>query len=168
MTDLTWDSGAPSSASRPVYSDPSVFLNGLREEVQRRLLEREQIYNQIRQTGETAPAEVLRLVDTGIRIGNEASMIHLDLQVFPEGKNPFRSETQNAISDATRHKFMPGCTVYIKYDPKDLMQVALDRAADTLEPATIVCPHCGAAQMIRPSQANCSYCGRRLEPTTPR
>ncbi len=58
------------------------------------------------------------MMDTGIRIGDSASMLQFGLEVHPSKSMAFRAQTQNAISDATRHKFVPGATVYVKFNPK--------------------------------------------------
>jgi hypothetical protein len=93
-------------------------LKAIQDQVQKELLAREQVYNRVRQTGEEAPAIIQNMMDTGIRIGDSASMLQFGLEVHPRKGTAFRAHTQNAISDATRHKFVPGATVYAKFNPK--------------------------------------------------
>lgn len=140
------------------------ILGGLRQEVQSTLLAREQVYEQLRRTGEEARARVLTVMDTSIRIGDQASMLRFGLEVFPAGGQPFRAETQQAISDATRQKFMPGSFVYVRFDPRDATQVALAGPAEDAPPAAGVvdCPSCGAAQRVTGERPACLYCGRPL------
>ena len=158
-------------AARRVGVNASVadaILGGLREQVQSTLLAREQTYEQLRRTGEEALARVLNVMDTSIRIGEQASMLRFSLEVFPKDRPAFRAETQNAISDATRGKFMPGAVVYVRFDPRDTREVALDRPAPDAPPndapaASVVdCPSCGAAQRVETGLPSCVYCGRPL------
>jgi hypothetical protein len=140
------------------------ILGGLQQQVQSTLLVQEQIYDNLRQTGEAATAKILTMMDTNIRIGEHASMLRFSVEVFPKNRPSFRADTQNAISDATRQKFMPGSTVYVKFNPQDTRQVALDGApADKPVGASVLdCPSCGAAQRVAGGEVACVYCGRPL------
>lgn len=153
-------------AARRVGVNASVadtILGGLKEQVQSTLLEREQVYERLRQTGDEAEARVLTVMDTSIRIGDQASMLRFSLEVFPKDRPAFRAETQNAISDATRKKFMPGAFVYVRFDPRNTNEVALDRPAPDAPAASVVdCPSCGAAQRVTDGSVDCTYCGRPL------
>lgn len=154
------------AAARRVGINASVadsILGGLKEQVQSNLLAQEQIYERLRRAGEEAKAAILTVMDTSIRIGEHASMLRFVVEVFPQNRPSFRAETQQAISDATRMKFMPGSTVYVKFDPHDITQVALDRApADVPKASVVVCPSCGAAQHVTDGLATCVYCSRPL------
>jgi hypothetical protein len=141
------------------------ILGGLQEQVHSTLLMQEQVYERLRRTGEEATAKILTAMDTSIRIGNQASMLRFSVEVFPKNRPSFRAETQNAISDATRPKFMPGSTVYVKFDPRDVSQVALDGTPaekPSTETSVADCPSCGAAQRITGNAVTCVYCGRPL------
>lgn len=92
------------------------------------LLAREQTFEQLRRTGEGAPARILNLTDTGIRIGDGASMLRFGLEVLPTGRPAFRAETQCAVSDVSRAKFVPGSTVNVRYGSYGSPQVAVDYA----------------------------------------
>lgn len=138
-------------------------LGGLKEQVQSNLLAQEQIYERLRRAGEEAKATILTVMDTSIRIGDHASMLRFNVEVFPKDRPSFRAETQQAISDATRTKFMPGSTIFVKFDPQDITQVALDRPASSAPKASVVvCPSCGAAQHVTDGLATCVYCSRPL------
>ncbi|HKQ52731.1 MAG TPA: hypothetical protein VJT74_10205, partial [Pyrinomonadaceae bacterium] len=141
------------------------ILGNLRAEVQSTLLAREQTYERLRETGVEARARVLTVMDTSIRIGGQASMLRFTLEVFPAGRAPFRAETQQAISDATRKKFMPGSFVLVRFDPRDATEVALAGPAEDAPPRTagvLNCPSCGAAQRVTEETPACLYCGRPL------
>jgi hypothetical protein len=156
-----------SAAARRVGVTPTVsdaILGGLQEQVQSTLLVQEQIYERLRENGEAATAQVLTLMDTNIRIGDHASMLRLSVEVFPKNRPSFRANTRQAISDATRLKFMPGSTVYVRFDPNDAKQVALDGAPAEAPPgaSALDCPSCGAAQHVTGGLATCVYCSRPL------
>lgn len=92
------------------------------------LLSREVSFERLRRTGEGAPARILDLMDTGIRIGDGASMLRFGLEVLPSGRPAFRAETQCAVSDASRPKFAPGATVNVKFGIHGSPVVAVDYA----------------------------------------
>jgi hypothetical protein len=133
-------------------------------QIESKLLAQEHIYDQLRQSGEEAPATILRFVDTGIRIGDAASMLQFNLMVFPSGGRPsFRADTQSSISDSSRPKFVPDATIYVKFDPHDLTQVAIDHAVVSGPKSNVVtCPNCGATQTLSEGQTACNFCGSAL------
>lgn len=114
-------------------------------------------------TGEEAPAKILSLTDTGIRIGDTASMLQFYIEVYPKDRSPFRANTKQSVSDTSRTKFAPGQTIYVKFDPSDTTQVAVDHAPiEALKANVVKCLSCGAAQTLAEGQATCSYCGSPL------
>lgn len=92
------------------------------------MLAREVSGDRLRRTGEGAPARILNLLDTGIRIGDGASMLRFGLEVLPSGRPAFRAETQCAVSDASRAEFAPGATVNVKFGIHGSPVVAVDYA----------------------------------------
>ena len=92
------------------------------------LLSREVSFDKLRRTGEGAPARILNLLDTGIRIGDGASMLRFGLEVLPSGRPAFRAETQCAVSDVSRAQFVLGATVNIKFGIHGSPFVAVDYA----------------------------------------
>lgn len=92
------------------------------------LLSQERVYEQLRRTGEPAPARILDLTDTGVRIGDGASLLRFGLEVLPAGRPAFRAETQCAVSDASRPRFVPGATVHVRFAGHGSPQVAVDYA----------------------------------------
>jgi hypothetical protein len=144
-------------------SDADDVLSGIQHQVQSTLLAQEQIYNQIRMTGEEAPAIIISLMDTGVRIGDNASMLRFRVEVSPRNRPSFQAETQNAISDASRSKFVPGATIYVRFIPSDTTQVAIDHAPTSAASARVVnCPSCGATARAANPEATCAYCGTPL------
>ena len=84
--------------------DDDDFLRSIQQQVENEYLTKEQIYNQIRETGEEAPAKILSMMDRGVRVGDIASMLRFDLEVFPKDHPSFRADTQNAISASSLYK----------------------------------------------------------------
>jgi len=64
-----------------------------------------------------------------MRVGEAGGMFRLTFDVTPDSGDPFKAETQAAIADASRTKYSVGKMVYVRYDPNNKAQVALDRAA---------------------------------------
>ncbi len=143
--------------------DSNDYLNSIQQQVENEMLAKEQLYSRIRETGEEAPAKILSMMDTGVRVGDGASMLKFSLEVFPKDRPSFRAETQTAVSDPSRPKFVPEATIYVKFNPIDITQVAVDHAPTTAPQATAVtCPSCGATQNLADGQSICSYCGKPL------
>lgn len=97
--------------------------------VQSAMLAQDQYYAQLRATGEEALAKILTAEDMNIRVEGGGSMFKLTFDVTPRVGDPFKAETQVAIADASREKYSVGKMVYVRYDPANKAQVALDRAA---------------------------------------
>lgn len=97
--------------------------------IQTAMQQQDQYYEQLRKTGEEARAKILTVSDMNIRVDGGGSMFRLTFEVTPRTGEPFKAETQAAIADASREKYSAGRMVYVRYDPNNKAQVALDRAA---------------------------------------
>jgi hypothetical protein len=97
--------------------------------VQSAMLAQDQYYNELRQRGEEAKAMILTVQDMNIRVEGGGSMFRMTFEVTPRVGDPFKAETQAAIGDSAREKYSVGKMVYVRYDPSNKAQVALDRAA---------------------------------------
>jgi hypothetical protein len=140
-----------------------MYIDPTDPQIENKLLAQERIYDELRRSGVEAQATILRFTDTGIRIGENASMMQFGLMVFPAGRPPFQAETQTSIADTSRPKFVTDATVYVKFDPADLTQVAIDHAAVSGPKSnSVTCPTCGAVQTLAEGQSSCSYCGSPL------
>lgn len=143
--------------------DGEDFLSRLQKDVESSLLETEEANQKLRKSGEEAIATIVSLVDSGIRIGDSASMILFTLEIHPTGGEVFRADTQNSISDTSRPKFIPGAQVYVKYDPEDTSKVVIDRPGPAVSKSRAVsCIACGASQIVQDNQLVCVYCGKPL------
>jgi hypothetical protein len=98
------------------------------QQIEQLLLAKEETYNAIRSMGEAAQATILTATDMNIRINEAGAMMSFRLEVHPTDKPIFQAETQGAISDASRAKYAPGQTIWVKFNPNDLTQVALDHS----------------------------------------
>ncbi len=103
-------------------------LGTVARRAQDELLCREVSFYKLRRTGEGAPARILNFSDTGIRIGDGASMLRFGLEVRPSGRPAFRAETHCPVSDASRERFAPGATVNVKFGIHGSPVVAFDYA----------------------------------------
>jgi hypothetical protein len=128
--------GAPGQAARPFAGVADSYdvigaapLGTVARRAQDELLCREVSFDRLRRTGEGAPARILNLTDTGIRIGDGASMLRFGLEVRPSGRSAFRAETHCAVYDAWRTKFVPGATVDVKFGIHGSPVVAVDCAS---------------------------------------
>ena len=131
-------------------------------QLENKLRAQEQLYNQIRMTGVEAPAKILSMTDTGIRMGDTASMLQFYVEVFPKDWPAFRGNTQQTVLDASRPKFAPGATIYVKFDPNDPKQVAVDHTPIEGPNRTVKCSSCGATQTLTEGQTACTFCGSPL------
>ena len=139
----------------------NAFLRNIQQQVENDLLAQEQVNDQVRRTGQEAPAKILSMLDTGVRIGDAASMLRFSLEVFPREGAAFRADAQNSISDLSRPKFVPGATIYVKFDPRDTSRVVIDHApVKAPKAAAVTCRSCGATQKIEDGQSACNYCGK--------
>jgi hypothetical protein len=145
-----------------------MLIDSTDPQIENKLLAQERIYDQLRHSGELAQASILRFTDTGIRIGDNATMMQFGLLVYPSGGRPaFNAESQTAVSDASRPKFVTDSTIYVRFNPADLTQVAIDHIAVTGPKTTVlICPTCGASQTLSEGQAACSFCGAPLPTIT--
>lgn len=98
------------------------------QQVEQMLLAQEQAYNAIRSMGEAAQATIMSATDMNIRVNDQGSMMRFLLLVQPNGKPSFQAETQGAIGDVARTKYQPGSTIWVKFNPNDQTQVALDHS----------------------------------------
>ena len=99
------------------------------QSVQTAVLAQDQYYEQLRKTGEEALATILTAEETNIRASEGGSLLRFTFEVKPRVGEPFKAETQAAIADTSRHKYVVGKQVYVRYDPYgDKKQVALDRS----------------------------------------
>jgi len=128
-------------------------------QLENELRAQEQVYNQLRMTGEEAPAKILSMTDTGIRVGDTASMMQFYVEVFPKDRPAFSTNTQQTALDTSRPKFAPGATIFVKFDPKDPKQVVVDHTPIEAPTWTTKCSSCGATQTLAEGQGICSYCG---------
>lgn len=97
--------------------------------VQSAMQVQDQYYETLRRTGEEAGARILTAEEMNIRVEGGGSMVRFTFEVIPRIGDPFKAETQAAVADASREKYSAGKLVYVRYDPANKAQVALDRAA---------------------------------------
>ena len=139
-----------------------MIINFNDPQLENKLRAQEQVYKQVRMTGEEAPAKILSLTDTGIRVGDTASMLQLYVEVYPKDRPAFSAYTQQAVRDTSRPKFTPGQTIYVKFDSNEPKQVAVDHTPIEGPARTVKCSSCGATQTLTEGQSACTFCGSPL------
>ena len=115
--------GMPGAAAAP-----GMAPTGNAQQLEQMLLTKDKMYEAIRSMGEAAQATILNATDMNVRVNDAGSMMSFHLEVHPTDKPVFQAETQGAISDAARAKYAPGQTIWVKFNPNDLTQVALDHS----------------------------------------
>jgi hypothetical protein len=97
--------------------------------IQAAMQAQDQYYEGLRRTGEEALAKILTVTDMNMRVGDTGSMLRFTFEVTPKVGEPFKAENQSAVLNTSREKYSVGKMVYVRYDPNNKAQVALDRAA---------------------------------------
>jgi hypothetical protein len=80
---------------------------------------------QLHATGQPARAEILRIWDTGMTV-NDDPVVGFVLQVQPDGKPAYETQTKLRISRIQVSQFQPGAVVPVRVDPTDPSRVSLD------------------------------------------
>jgi hypothetical protein len=79
-------------------------------------------------SGKPAKAIVKKVTFLGAYVNGENPFNQFDLEVIPDGKPAFTTIAKGVISVASVDKYKPGAEIFVKYDPKDKKQVALDHS----------------------------------------
>jgi hypothetical protein len=83
----------------------------------------------LREVGVAAPAEILRIWDTGTTV-NEDPVVGLEVEVQPVAGEPFRAVIEKAwISRLAIPRYQPGAVIAVRYDPNDPSRAVVDEAA---------------------------------------
>lgn len=87
----------------------------------------------LREVGVAAPAEILRLWDTGTTL-NEDPVVGMEVEVQPVDGEPFRAVIEKAlISRLAIPRYQPGELIGVFYDPDDPTHAVLDPTAAALQ-----------------------------------
>lgn len=97
--------------------------------IQAAMQAQDQYYEGLRKTGEEALAKILTVTDMNMRVGDTGAMLRFTFEVTPKIGESFKAENQSAVLNASREKYSVGKMVYVRYDPNNKTQVALDRVA---------------------------------------
>lgn len=77
--------------------------------------------------GEPARAKILRMWDTGTTL-NDDPKIKFVLEVYPDGRAPYRVEIKCYVSHLRLAQVQPGNEVAVSIDPEDETRIALNLA----------------------------------------
>jgi hypothetical protein len=78
--------------------------------------------------GKAARAVILKSWELGINVNGNDPVMSFLLEVTPEGGSSFQSEATAVISEASIPQYQPGCSIYVKYDEKNLNRVGIDHS----------------------------------------
>lgn len=95
---------------------------------------------QVLKRGVSAPAVVLKVWQTGRSIGdvNADPELGLILEVRPTNRPAFQAETSTFVKVWDVPQLQPGAFLQVKYDPKDLRKVAVERIGGAANEAAAV------------------------------
>lgn len=79
----------------------------------------------LQKVGQPAQGVIEKIWDSGMTLNNDP-VVWLQIEVHPEGGEPFEAKTKCPISRLDVPQFQPGKTVPVRYDPKDHSRIALD------------------------------------------
>lgn len=84
------------------------------------------------ETGKSAVAKVIKLSESGAgyMTVNDQPLVVVELEVYPEGEEPFKASIRTIISRLETSLFQPGNMFYVKYDPQDKTKVFFDNTDD--------------------------------------
>lgn len=96
----------------------------------RRLIEdAERLRERLSQMGTPASAVVTAFTPTGINVNGDNPLARVSLKVLPAGGQPFDSTLVGVFGQEGLHKYQPGKTIQVRFDPADPGQVTVDRPA---------------------------------------
>lgn len=89
------------------------------------------------QKGEPAEATILRVTDTRVTVNEIYPVVKVLLEVRPQGRPPYRAETQMLINRVDIPQVQPGMVVPVMIDPRSPQQVAVVMPGEGGAPAGI-------------------------------
>lgn len=101
------------------------------EEATRIATEFDEYNKKVEATGIEARAIILKTKPLGFTVNGNNPAMEFELQVLPEGKDPFKSTARAVILETSTRKYEPGDEILIKYDKYNTQQVAIYKSLDT-------------------------------------
>jgi hypothetical protein len=95
-----------------------------------RALRQRSVNKQLMATGETAPATLVTMQQTGVKMTvgvNESWQVNLLLQVQPADGSAFQAQVPHMVSVLEIPQYQPGATLLVRFDPNDRTKVAVLR-----------------------------------------
>ncbi len=77
------------------------------------------------QTGVPAPATIMSIEDTGVRI-NDQPQAKVTLQVTPANRPPFQAVIKQVFSPFDLGSLTPGAPAQVRFDPNDITKVTIE------------------------------------------
>jgi len=81
------------------------------------------------QIGVPAKARIVKVIDSGLRVSNgQGAVMNFELEVSAADGTLFSAKTMASIGVSALAKYAAGKTVFVKYNPGDKSQVAIDHS----------------------------------------
>lgn len=97
-------------------------------DIEKSLVQIDQDNEAIRQTGESTKAKVLAFSALGVLVNGNNPAVRLEVEVYPQGREPFRTTVQGVIHEASILKFQPGKEILVAFDPARPSRAAIVRS----------------------------------------
>lgn len=98
------------------------------EEAQRLITEAEALRERLATSGTAANAIVTAFTPTGVNVNGDNPLARVAVKVLPNGGEPFDATIVGVFGQQGLHKYQPGKTVPVRYDPLRPTQVSFDLA----------------------------------------
>ncbi len=76
-------------------------------------------------TGIVSEAKVLTCLPLHATMNHKDPLMMLMLEIQPENEPPFTGQVSGCLDSTRLDRFLPGCLIYVRYDPSDKSQIAL-------------------------------------------
>jgi hypothetical protein len=137
LLDVRVDPADPNKVAIAGVMGPAMMGGGMgmmgqspmqQQQTQQMLMEMEVFSNNLRNSGLSAPAKILNAANMGVNVNGNNPLMSFQLEVQPPGAPTFQAMAKGVIGESAVHKYQAGSTIWVKYDPDNTSQVALDHS----------------------------------------
>ena len=98
------------------------------QQAQQMLMQMEVFNNNLRASGVSAQAKILNASNMGMNVNGNNPLMTFQLEVQPGDRPAFQAMAKGVIGESALYKYQTGSTIWIKYDPNNPSEVALDHS----------------------------------------
>lgn len=99
------------------------------DEAQALIAQSEAVRQRLVSAGTPASAIVTSFEPTGVNVNGDNPLARVGVKVMPTGGAPFDGTIVGVFAKQGLHKYQPGKTVHVRYDPTDTTQLSFDQPA---------------------------------------